>query len=134
MRLCREPRERVASHVDAWLFKTCRNIAMDVHRKEGRMANETYEVAISITDSGEQMPGDKMIDQEERQQLARCIAELPSIEREAVLLRLGQGLSYKQISDVMELSVSHVGVLLHQALTRLRGALNPGNAVTGGGD
>mgnify|MGYP003343561437 FL=1 len=98
------------------------------------MANETYEVAISITDSGEQMPGDKMIDQEERQQLARCIAELPSIEREAVLLRLGQGLSYKQISDVMELSVSHVGVLLHQALTRLRGALNPGNAVTGGGD
>ncbi|MFN5394822.1 MAG: RNA polymerase sigma factor [Planctomycetota bacterium] len=40
-------------------------------------------------------------------------------------MRLGQGLSYKQISEVMDLSVSHVGVLLHQALGRLRSTMNP---------
>jgi DNA-directed RNA polymerase specialized sigma24 family protein len=32
-------------------------------------------------------------------------------------------LSYKQIAEVMELSVSHVGVLIHQAVTNLRKAI-----------
>jgi DNA-directed RNA polymerase specialized sigma24 family protein len=36
------------------------------------------------------------------------------------VLRLQQGLSYKQIAEVMDLSVSHVGVLIHQAVTRLK--------------
>ncbi|MFY7892068.1 MAG: sigma factor, partial [Pirellula sp.] len=38
LRLCKTSRAQVESYVDAWLFKTCRNIAMDIHRQESRMA------------------------------------------------------------------------------------------------
>ena len=127
VRLCKAPRAQVESYVDAWLFKTCRNIAMDIHRKESRMAKQSHEIATSVTSSREADPHDAVVDREQNKTLQECIGSLPALEKEAVLLRLGQGLSYKQISQVMDLSVSHVGVLLHQALGRLRSSMNPGN-------
>ena len=75
--------------------------------------------------SRETDPQEAIVDREQRATLQECIGSLPALEKEAVLLRLGQGLSYKQISEVMDLSVSHVGVLLHQALGRLRSTMNP---------
>jgi len=52
-----------------------------------------------------------------------------------VMLKFGAGLSYKEIAEVMQLSVSHVGVILHTALTRLRLLLaEPTEAVGVGGE
>jgi RNA polymerase sigma-70 factor (ECF subfamily) len=127
VRLCKTPRAQVESYVDAWLFKTCRNIAMDFHRQESRMAKQSHDIATTVTASREADPHEAIIDRERKAMLQACIDQLPSLEKEAVLLRLGQGLSYKQIAQVMDLSVSHVGVLLHQALGRLRLSMNPGN-------
>ncbi len=75
-------------------------------------------------------PSDKVSRDEECAALEGNISQLPPLEREALSLRLGQGLSYKQIAEVMELSVSHVGVLLHQALGRLRGSMNKTSGAT----
>jgi RNA polymerase sigma factor (sigma-70 family) len=71
-------------------------------------------------------PQEAIVDREQKTKLQEHIGQLPALEKEVVLLRLGNGLSYKQIAEVMDLSVSHVGVLLHQALGRLRVAMNPG--------
>lgn len=125
VRLCREPRERIESHVDAWLFKTCRHRAMDIHRMEARMKTQTEPAAIESLSSQEKDPGSIAMLAEQQHEIEQRIADLPRLEQEIVLLRLGQGLSYKQIAEVMDLSVSHVGVLLHQALTRLRDAMSP---------
>lgn len=125
VRLCREPRERIESHVDAWLFKTCRHRAMDIHRMEARMKTQSEPATIDSLSSQEKDPGSIAMLAEQQHEIEQRIADLPRLEQEVVLLRLGQGLSYKQIAEVMELSVSHVGVLLHQALTRLRDAMSP---------
>jgi RNA polymerase sigma-70 factor (ECF subfamily) len=125
LRLCKTSRPQVESYVDAWLFKTCRNIAMDIHRQESRMAKQSHELSATAVASRETDPQEAIVDREQRATLQECIGSLPALEKEAVLLRLGQGLSYKQISEVMDLSVSHVGVLLHQALGRLRSTMNP---------
>ena len=90
------------------------------------MAKQSHDLATIPTASREADPHDALVDREQKATLQACIGNLPSLEKEVVLLRLGQGLSYKQISEVMELSVSHVGVLLHQALGRLRSTMNPG--------
>lgn len=127
LRLCKTSRAQVESYVDAWLFKTCRNIAMDIHRQESRMAKQSHELATSTMASREADPHEAIVDREQKATLQECIDSLPALEKEAVLLRLGQGLSYKQISEVMDLSVSYVGVLLHQALGRLRSTMKSGN-------
>jgi RNA polymerase sigma-70 factor (ECF subfamily) len=123
MRLCKEPRDRVESHVDAWLFKTCRNRAMDMHRQEARMTFQTDSPALTTLSSREIDPGQQAVSAEQNRRIDEEISKLPTLEHEVVLLRLGQGLSYKQIAEVTELSVSHVGVLLHQAMLRLRQAM-----------
>jgi RNA polymerase sigma-70 factor (ECF subfamily) len=122
-RLCREDYRKVASHVDAWLFKTCRNHAMDIHRKEARMTVHSDSAPILELQSREDTPAHRVVQNEEHSMVEAQISLLPRLEQEVVQLRLAQGLSYKQIADVMDLSVSHVGVLLHQAVKRLRQSL-----------
>ncbi len=68
-------------------------------------------------------PTSAILNEEQQQQIETEIAKLPKREHEVLLLRLAHGLSYKQIADITDLSVSHVGVLLHQAVQRLRVAL-----------
>jgi len=48
------------------------------------------------------------------------LALLPPREREVVRLKFQQGLKYGEIAAVTGLSVSHVGVLIHEAMARLR--------------
>ncbi len=52
--------------------------------------------------------------------LWKAVGDLPHLERAAVLLRYRDGLSYQDIAERLEKSATHVGVLLHQALGRLR--------------
>lgn len=87
------------------------------------MTFHTDSVALTTLSSREHDPEQQAVSAEQHQRIDREISNLPRLEQEVVLLRLGQGLSYKQIAEVMELSVSHVGVLLHQAMVRLRQAM-----------
>ena len=68
-------------------------------------------------------PGGYLAQREEETRLHDQIAQLPTREQEVLSLRLGQGLSYKQIAEITDLSVSHVGVILHEAVTKLRTAM-----------
>jgi RNA polymerase sigma-70 factor (ECF subfamily) len=131
VKLCREPREKVESHVDAWLFKTCRNHAMDVHRKEARMTINSDAPVLAELRSRDGSPEHRALHSEQQQQIEEQIAKLPKMEQEVVLLRLGQGLSYKQIADITNLSVSHVGVLLHQAVVRLKKSMVASDSIAG---
>lgn len=63
--------------------------------------------------------------QEEAGHALRLVAALPAQQQEAVRLKFEHELSYREIAEVMEISVSHVGVLLHHALRRLRSELTP---------
>lgn len=128
LRLWREERETVEGHVGPWLYRVCRNRAIDVQRKEGRMTHlepgaiaesvgsdhrTPSPSALSLADDGAP-PGDAVIS---------AIEKLPPRQQEAVRLKFQGGLSYKEIADVMETSVNNVGVLLHQAIKGLRNSL-----------
>ena len=82
-------------------------------------------------ESRDTSPVHHLVQNEEQSMIEAQIALLPRLEQEVVQLRLGQGLSYKQIADVTDLSVSHVGVLLHQAVKRLRQSLAQPDGLTG---
>ena len=102
-----------------WLFTTARNRALDVVRKEQRMRAREQAVAApeSLADA------DPQGQLEKRDQLGgilRFLAELPANQQEALRLKYQQGLSYRQIAEVMDQSLNHVGVLLHHGLHALR--------------
>ena len=123
LRLCRESQSHVEGHVDAWLFKTCRNRAMDHHRQEARMIIDSDSSALATALARSAEPAGQLSQREEQEHLHDQIAKLPTREQEVLSLRLAQGLSYKQIAEITDMSVSHVGVILHDALTKLRTAM-----------
>jgi len=106
--------ERLAS----WLFTVCRNRAHDIRRKERRFMPPSHLPTEMI--SPEPGPDLQLQANELHARLLQLLTHLPESQREVVRLRFQGGLSYKEIAEVTQLGVSHVGVLLHQALKRLR--------------
>ena len=97
----------------AWLYKVCRNLALDILKKEKRMDLEGSldEILFSPCVS-ETLLESSLIMQE--------VVKLTVQQQEVLVLKFKDELSYKEIAELTGLSVSHVGVLLHEALGAIR--------------
>jgi RNA polymerase sigma-70 factor (ECF subfamily) len=118
LRLCREKPEKLEGHLPQWLFRVCRNRALDMRRRESRMKLVT-EDHVELRD---QSPGPSALlhTKERLSRVERLLADLPESQREVIRLKFQAGMSYQQISEVTGLSVSNVGFLLHTAIKTLR--------------
>ena len=108
-------RERLAP----WLFTVCKNRALDHQRKYHRivpMENDMLDLETSNTPT----PSAAMEERETSGQIRHWIAQLPDKQREAVKMKFETGLSYKEISEVLQRSVGNVGTLIHLGVTTLR--------------
>lgn len=110
-----------------WLYTVCRNRAVDVCRKERRMKTtlddeSTMQVAIAP----ENDPADTSLEDAEQQHDAMhdAVKQLNDRQQEAIRLKFQSGLSYKEIAEVMDITVNHVGVLLHNAIKTIREKLS----------
>ncbi len=119
LRLCRAEPAPADGHLRPWLFRVCRNLTIDHLRKEGRV--RTLEQSERLVDgSPHAMPAAQAEQTDESSKLAEHLATLTERQQEVVRLRFQDGLTYREIAVVTEASISHVGVLLHQALATLR--------------
>jgi RNA polymerase sigma factor (sigma-70 family) len=119
-RLCRQNPEDVRGHLAEWLFKVCRNQALDVKRKESRMSSMTQ-----TTRSNPQSEPWRIVEERDSAQHAlKLLDTLPDNQAEVIRLKFQAGLSYKQISEVTSLSVTNVGFLIHTALKTIRERMN----------
>jgi RNA polymerase sigma-70 factor (ECF subfamily) len=118
LRLCRQSRERVESHLAAWLFTVCRRRALDVARKLARVQPAgAVDRACPATAQDQATMAEQ---QEAAGRLLSLLDTLPAREQEIVRLKFQNGLSYREIAKVMDLSISNVGYLIHQAVRKLR--------------
>lgn len=127
VKLCEQPREHLEGRVAPWLFRVCRNRAVDQLRQSGRErhlldSDAGGEAATSATTA---LPG-REVDPAlaaERADLARHVAALlaclPAPQRETLDLWC-EGLSHKQIAEVTGRTEGNVRVLAHRGLSALR--------------
>ncbi|MEK7415988.1 MAG: sigma-70 family RNA polymerase sigma factor, partial [Planctomycetota bacterium] len=94
-----------------WLCTVVRNQCLD-HLRRRRTAPLPEQVSQRTPPEG--TPVDSGT------QLWAAVADLPPLERAAVILRYRDQLDYKLIAERLGKSVSHVGVILNQAMSRLR--------------
>jgi RNA polymerase sigma-70 factor (ECF subfamily) len=119
VRLCAEDRARVENHLTEWLFTVCRNRALDVRRKESRMTPLSDE-QLADCESNDLSPADATERRETTSQVLQLIEGLPENQREVIRLKFQNDLSYREISQVTNLSVTNVGFLLHTAIKTIR--------------
>lgn len=126
VKLCRENPAKLNGRLAPWLYTVCRNRALDVRKKEGRMQALQQTEAEARPDRS---PGPHMraMVREEHALVLEVIATLPANQQEAFRLKFEHGLTYREIGHVMNMPLSTVNYTIAQALTavraRLRGAV-----------
>lgn len=127
LRLCAQDLDEIGDHLPAWLFKVCRNRALDVRRKEGPL--EPLDTVNGLA-HGAAIDPLRLLEQSDNARLAlAAIAELPAAQQEVLRLRFQEELSYKEISALTRHSVSSVGFLIHTGIQRVRRRLRVEDAV-----
>jgi len=126
VKLCSESRERLEGRVAPWLFRVCRNRALDHLRQAGREQMlidddpATHRAAALVPTSRERDPAVTTERADLAARLQELLATLPPTQRETIDLWCA-GLTYREIAAVTGRQEGHVRVLAHRGLTALRG-------------
>jgi RNA polymerase sigma-70 factor (ECF subfamily) len=108
----------------AWLYRTVHNLAMNHIRADHRTVPlEAEAFHQDALPDGQSLPDEQIEHIEAVGQTRLCLDGLHARQRELIRLKFEDGLSYKEISARMNLSISNVGYLLHHALKDLAEAL-----------
>lgn len=115
-----------------WIFQIANNVWLNEIRRRNAAKRSAKEV--SIEDSGppadlgaegnDAEPLEGMLAQERAEILRRALEDLPSQMRRCIFLRIDQDLKYREIADLMHLSIETVKSHLHQARQRLKQSLS----------
>ena len=118
-RLCREHPSKLNGRLAPWLYTVCRNRALDVRKKEGRMQTLEQHAAEAQPDAA---PGplDRAALREEHALVLDAVSTLPGNQQEVFRLKFEHGLTYREISSVMNMPLSTVNYTIAQALTAVR--------------
>ena len=118
LRLCDARSDELQDRIGPWLFRVCRNRALDVLRKNGRVEPLTGSEWEQLT-TREPDPAAIV----EQHDLGRCVyqllGELGASQREVIELWLND-FSYLEISQITGRTEGHVRVIAHRGLSRLR--------------
>jgi len=119
IRLCQQDMAKVRDGLKTWLFTVCRNRALDVLRKDSRLVEMDEKKLSKIP--GKSVSAATLLEKEEmHERLDAYLQRLTPNQREVIVLKFQQGLSYEEISRITGLSTGNVGFLLHHAIKRLR--------------
>jgi RNA polymerase sigma-70 factor (ECF subfamily) len=125
IRLCRQDVGKVRDGLKSWLFTVCRNRALDVLRKEGRMSSlddpDLRHPVLAVTAE----PATSADREERMEMVLRYLDRLPENQKTVILMKFRDGLSYQEISEKTGLSGGNVGFLIHTGLKRIRQLLPP---------
>jgi RNA polymerase sigma-70 factor (ECF subfamily) len=103
--------------VSAWLLRIARNAAVDHERRRRRL------LFVSDPPEGpasDPTPEEAAIGAEERRLLRALISELPPVQRDALALRFGAGMTAREIALVIGKSEEATQKLLARAIGRLK--------------
>ncbi|PZR72069.1 MAG: RNA polymerase subunit sigma-24 [Chthoniobacterales bacterium] len=112
-----------------WLLTITRNLVFNELRRRSRhpqvpLQPEPGEEERPLRDEHALTPDASLLEQELQQAIDAAIARLPETQRMAVILRRYEELSYEQIAEILDQSVSAVKSLLFRARTELRTSLS----------
>ena len=122
-------RYRPDAKFTTYLFTITRNLVFNESRRKSRKkevsSDEREENSNCLVEaSPDRQPDAELLQAELQHAVDAAIASLPETQRMAVVLRRYEQLSYEEIAETLELSVSAVKSLLFRARTTLRESLS----------
>lgn len=125
------PSFRGQSAFYTWLFRITVNVATDRHRQRGAQARAfgpervTEEEWARTTPDPGGGPEQQAARKEQRERIRHALDALPPKARTIIMLSDVEGLSYREIAEVLNCPIGTVMSRLHNARKRLKGLLGP---------
>lgn len=104
--------------IKPWLFRVAHNTYIDYLRKNNRSHIKDNEFFNGLSDY--KTPEDKILVNETIKDITKLIENMPQKQKDAILLCDFNGLSYKEASDIMKVSLSYFKVLLFRARQHIK--------------
>ncbi len=123
LELCRADRSRIDGHLSAWLYTVCRNRALNVRKKDGRMAVLTQSRA-ELLESPGSAPSAIAEHNEQHRLVHELLQTMPEREQEVFRLKFGDGLTYREISKITNIPLATISQIVHKSIGTLREKLN----------
>jgi len=128
------PRYVKTAKFSTWLFTIARNLCLNEIRRRSRHPAESLDA--TRPDSEEQpihqvedrqsfTPPESLLQSELEQKIAEALAELPENQRTAVLLCRQEELSYEEIAEVLNCTLSATKSLIHRGRETMKQKLKP---------
>ena len=115
------PTYKPALSFRSWVYRIALNAALDDLRRQ-RPQTDVEDVELPA----QQGNPEQIVEQQQRSaQVQRALQALPSESRAALVLREYEGLSYREIAEVLNIPLGTVMSRLNYARTQLRQALAP---------
>jgi RNA polymerase sigma-70 factor, ECF subfamily len=109
----------------SWLLKIVRNTCYTwLHQNRGQRVTALFEEQVHTDIAESQDPETLLLRKAEGQSLNRALEELPTAFREVLVLLEVEGLSYKEIAEVLGIPIGTVMSRLARARQRLRKSLS----------
>ena len=126
---------RLESSFYTWLYRIAMNLAIDFLRKKKRRVTSEFDETVAARESDGSISSSHSVASPskalERKQLYKQIMdaldELPADQKQVILLREVEGLSYKEISDIMGIPEGTVMSRLFYARKKMQKLLRDGS-------
>ena len=103
-------------NLEAFAIATCRNRALDLAKRAGRITAPLDETRPSAVRS----PHEQLEAQEQLSLVQRLMDDLPELQRTIMMLRDIEGKTYQEIAETLGISETQVKVYLHRARTKIK--------------
>ena len=116
-----------------WLFTIARNLCLNEIRRRSRHPAESLEETHAEHDQPQRqyedkkvfLPSEKILHVELAQKIEEALAELPENQRSAILLCRQEELSYEEIAEILDCSLSATKSLIYRGRETLKEKLKP---------
>lgn len=111
-----------------WIYRIAHNTFVNELRRKSRYGLATFDpdVILPLIPSRETADGDSL-DTELKEELETLIDSLGAKYREVIVLHYFEELSYQEISEILQIPVSTVGVRMNRARSKLQATFNDRN-------
>ena len=116
VKLFRSPPDSSVKNIRAWIFQIARNLAIDALRKQSRIAEEDGYCRMEDPYSPLHL----------RMDMEAALRKLPREEREILTLHLNADLGFREISNIVDLSLPATYRKYRKALKSVQTELNGG--------
>ncbi len=109
---------RAESSLRTWLFTIARRLVLDRRRAARRRGTSVEVQEDDVVTEGN--PLESLVAQETEARLARAVDRLTPTQREVFRLRVGEGLSYKEIAEIVGSTEGAARVHYHNAMRAVK--------------